>query len=118
MKNIEHYLKPGAIVPVNNETTKALVDALKEARESLAQPSGSVEQEPVAWMNGWGDLFKHPDDAERGQTIQPLYTTPPQRQWVELTPEEVVNVANAELSPKSFARGAAWANAKLKEKNT
>lgn len=43
MKNIEHYLKPGAIVPVNNETTKALVDALKEARESLAQPSGSVE---------------------------------------------------------------------------
>ena len=40
------------------------------------------------------------------------------RAWVELSPEEVLEVANTELSPKSFARGAAWANAKLKEKNT
>lgn len=40
------------------------------------------------------------------------------REWVELTAEEIIDVANAELSPKSFARGVAWANAKLKEKNT
>lgn len=41
-----------------------------------------------------------------------------QRQWVGLTPEETLEQANEELVPKFFAMGAAWANAKLKEKNT
>jgi len=48
-----------------------------------------AKDEPVAWMNGWGDLFKNLDDVERGQTMQPLYTNPPQRTWDELTLAEV-----------------------------
>ena len=126
MKNIEHYLKPGAIVPVDIETTKALVDALKEAREALAGAEGErqPEQEPVAWMRHDGarvttaaDRKNYPDYETRYSV--PLYTTPPKRTWVGLTDEEVKHQwevwrANA---PRyvGFAKGI---EAKLKEKNT
>lgn len=45
-------------------------------------------------------------------------TIPPQRPWQGLTDEEVVERANADYSPEDFARGVAWAELKLKEKNT
>ena len=41
-----------------------------------------------------------------------------EREWVGLTDEEVVNRANAEVFAEAFARGVAWAELKLKEKNT
>ena len=41
-----------------------------------------------------------------------------QREWQGLTDEEVVNRANAEVFAEAFARGVAWAELKLKEKNT
>jgi hypothetical protein len=80
-----------------------------------------AKNEPVAWINGWGDLFKNPDDVERGQTMQPLYTTPPQRTWVGLTDEEIrlqwSEFWEAECHPWAieFARDI---EAKLKAKNT
>ena len=50
---------------------------------------------------------------------QPLYTSPkPIKPWVEITPEELMEASNHYAVPKAFAAGAAWANAKLKEKNT
>ncbi len=42
--------------------------------------------EPVAWMDGQGNLFKHPDHADRGQTMRPLYL---EREWVNLTDNEI-----------------------------
>ena len=64
-------------------------------------------------------------DAMNWKTQNHLEHLPPARsitlykkEWVELTPEEVVTWANKEKDPTSFARGAAWANARLKEKNT
>ena len=92
------------------------IDAL---RARLAQP----EQKPVAWglqqqfEAGIGTTpvaFKRHD--EFGFVV-PLYTAPPQREWVGLTDEEVVVRANAEVFAEAFARGVAWAEAKLKEKN-
>ena len=86
-------------------------------RERLAQQ----EQGPVVWMNGWGDLFKNPDDAERGQTLTPLYTALPQRKpWVGLTDEEIKTLPQWFPSHESAAvmpliRAI---EAKLKEKNT
>lgn len=41
-----------------------------------------------------------------------------QKEWVGLTDEEVVDRANAEVFAEAFARGVAWAELKLKEKNT
>ena len=40
-----------------------------------------------------------------------------QKEWVGLTDEEVVDRANAEVFAEAFARGVAWAELKLKEKN-
>jgi hypothetical protein len=55
-------------------------------KEALAQP----EQEPVAWMDEFGNVF--PLGAQRGpkhlnEPMKPLYTTPPQRK--PLTDEEI-----------------------------
>jgi hypothetical protein len=33
--------------------------------------------EPVAWMDGQGNLYRYPDDADRGQTMRPLYLEQP-----------------------------------------
>lgn len=90
------------------------------AQEPTCKQSLQVEQEPVAWMNGWGDLFKHFDDAERGQTIQPLYANPPQRTWVGLTFNDLQDVENQYDCTTSTGRMFAYQaiEAKLKEKNT
>ena len=77
--------------------------AEKAIKEALAHP----EQEPVAWMFqhdetgrtmcidaqqlGWGFEKGNP----RLKKIAPLYTTTPQRTWIELTDNEI-----AELSDK------------------
>lgn len=106
--------------PANGTTTQD--DAIRAIQARLAQP----EPEPVAWRfkihnemyrkNVW-HLRPHKVTAEDAE-IQPLYTAPPQRIWQGLTDEEVVNRANAEVFAEAFARGVAWAELKLKEKNT
>jgi hypothetical protein len=90
---------------MNDSPINKAITAVKAALEP--------KDEPVAWMNGWGDLFKNPDDAERGQTMQPLYTTPPQRTWVGLTAQETADcwTTNATKTWNNF-------EAKLKSKNT
>lgn len=55
-----------------------------------AQVLGITEPEPVAWMNpkeesdGYAFSFK-----QQGVFTVPLYTAPPQREWVGLTDEEI-----------------------------
>ena len=58
IKDVLKYLQPNAAIPIDMETTTALVNALKEA---LAQ---RTEQEPVAW--------------------EQFYTAAPQRTWIGL----------------------------------
>jgi hypothetical protein len=71
------------------------------AQDKLAQPA----QEPVAWRY---DYAKYPENDLRGrqwafnvfsqarpymdemvQNVTPLYTTPPQRPWVDLTDDDI-----------------------------
>lgn len=88
-----------------------LVAAIKAA---LAQPA----QEPVAWWNDMSGVI----DLNVSGRGKPLYTTPPQREWVGLTNEEIKKVL-AEISQippidfttKTYAQAI---EAKLKEKNT
>ena len=54
---------------------------------------------------------------EQKITVWEVPIEKPQRQWVELTLEEVIEQANKELYPRQFALGALWAKEKLKEKN-
>jgi len=92
-------------------------------RKALAQPA----QEPVAWLlyNGerkesfWMDKGDAYDLEMRPEhRWEPLYTTLPQRPWVELTDEEIdavcAQLGLAQLAPRKVARAVL---AKSKEKN-
>jgi hypothetical protein len=83
-----------------------------------------MKQEPVAWITngGKGELWWYQSSKfdEEGNLIGPnpddipLYTAPPQREWVGLTDEEVKYIADSEWE-EAFVR---LVEAKLKEKNT
>jgi hypothetical protein len=79
-------------------------------KATLAQPA----QEPVAWMNLYGGvLLRLFTGLEKNSYTIPLYTTPPQREWVGLANEDW----NSTPYDTEFRAGAEWAEAKLKEKN-
>ena len=46
---------------------------------------------PVAWMDGQGNLYRYPDDADRGQTMRPLYLEQPKREWIGFTDKEMAD---------------------------
>ena len=80
------------------------------------------EPEPVAWRfhdrNMWC-YVDHLTDLPQDK-FKPLYTTPPQREWVGLTDEDMNKLRHlvdwtVPLDIKKFARAI---EAKLKEKNT
>ena len=79
MIEVLKYLKPGAIVPIDIQTTKALVDALRQAIAELES------QEPVAYINvekrilEWAKLTSWETPTVVNLPKIPLYTHPPQR---------------------------------------
>jgi hypothetical protein len=105
------------------DTAKAQ-QAITAITEALAQP----EQEPVVWM--YQDKSTHEvrfqkhmrDFVDHGATYEtPLYTTPPQRQWVGLTDREVdecyeLVMFDPEVTPSRVLVYKA-VEAKLKQKN-
>ena len=114
----EEWLFRGAVVPVDVETTAALVAEIKRLIDVVGGMAlAQVEQEPVAWMtiNEYGDEddihYENPEGhLLEGWTHKPLYThpptaqpkkEPPKREWVGLTDEEIMvigdKVANEDL---------------------
>ena len=88
---------------------------LKELEAALTQEQG----EPVAWQWLTTAHFrkKLPKDAEKG-AWNPLYTTPQQRTWVDLTDEEMqdlMDVVDHYNFPEDLIT---YTQAKLKDKNT
>lgn len=78
-------------------------------------PPKAETQEPVAWMN---DIAFSMDKELLGtrSRIVALYTTPPSREWVGLSDEEIKDVEyEYAYASIGFARGI---EAKLREKNT
>lgn len=98
-------------------------DGWRDAMNSIAaQPA----QEPVthqyqSWNGIWRDFISktHYEDSLKDGTwpIRALYTTPPRRTWVGLTPEEINYQAKKSDHEVFFALGAFWAEVKLKDKN-
>ena len=94
--------------------------AITAMKELLAQP----EQEPVAWGvfdDNLHDMFFAKEEAQEmvrlkgdGSTVKPLYTTPPKREWVDLTEKEVDDIAFNSGDESSAILGALD---KFKEKN-
>jgi hypothetical protein len=96
---------------------KQAVTALRQALEE--------KREPVAWISdsptkGNGkQLHWTKSEAWRwSSNITPLYTAPPKREWVGLTKEDMPDGDNPMFDTNEFYAGMAWAEIKLKEKNT
>jgi hypothetical protein len=66
-------------------------------------------KENEQWLNGYKAGYAQAQETDLAM---------PRKEWIGLTDEEVVNRANAEVFAEAFARGVAWAELKLKEKNT
>jgi hypothetical protein len=132
----EEWLMPGAIVPVNPDTTKALVDEIKRligvvGGMALQQ---AEKQEPVAYAvktvggKKWHSIhaskgasdkwleYRIKEQAQGEQYEQhALYTTPqPQREWVGLTDEELAEFSDMKLGSYDLCLAV---EAKLKERN-
>lgn len=101
------YLQTGAIVPVDMETTRILVNALKEAL---------VQQEPAATIavreHAPVGKVAYVLEVDLPVGIHKLYTTPPERTWVGLTVKEVNDLYDSDYS--AFHQRI---EAKLKQKN-
>ena len=136
----EEWLFHGAVVPIDVETTAALVAEIKRLidviggmalAQSKQEPVGKL-QEPTAeraWftiaeLNAWADkkLAENPnwvmpkDEPERDEP-------PPQRTWVGLTADEIwdewLEQSKPERNTHNFVVAFTRAiEAKLKEKNT
>ena len=96
------------------EEQQRMAKRIEELEARLAQP----EQEPVAWMGAHDrtDLYcRKPPQAD----VIPLYTAPPQREWVGLTDDEYELMAEKRVT-NYFFNTLDYAHdieAKLKEKN-
>jgi hypothetical protein len=84
----------------------------------LSRSDGEAKDEPVAWV--YSEFWQHLENLNCGTAYrlpgigrQPLYTTPPQRTWIELTNQELADCW-ATIPERAMRR----VEAKLKEKNT
>jgi len=118
MKQALEALESDPISHAGLVSRKQAITALRQALET--------EQEPVAWMyvneDGeceqieYGPVFDDPG-------VTPLYTSPPKREWVGLTDEEIYDceeeagVPQYEISSADLYAFAQAIEAKLKEKN-
>ena len=108
----EEWLFPNAVVPVDVETTAALVAEIKRLIDVVGGMAlAQVEQEPVAWMtiNEYGEEddihYENPEGhLLEGWTYKPLYThaptVPPKkepRQWVGLEAEDLAQIESDEF---------------------
>ena len=100
--------------------------AIKALEEALTQE----QDEPVAWVIWFcgypAGFFEKRTDAikafeqrnldypEESRKLLPLYTTPQQRTWVDLTDEEVADIERNSITRRQAIRAI---EAKLKDKN-
>lgn len=107
-----------ALEHIEGNYTVSDEDAIAAIKEALAQP----EQEPVAFICQGNAYMADDVDEYCTATHIPLYTTTPQRTWVELTDEEILRELErvdpyAKRLPTGLKIFAHYLEAKLKEKN-
>ena len=104
---------PTVVETINclSEMSQRLQDENDELRAALAQlkqePYGYFKAEPFGWV----------DCAETDDGAKALYEAPPQRPWVGLDHDELIERANQEECASVFSKGAIWGAARLREKN-
>jgi len=94
-----------------DQKLEGVITALRQALEE--------KQEPVMWLKTWSDgsvdVLKIKSHLFTDHELEPLYTTPPKREWVGLTPYEIQEI---HLKEPHWGNFACAIEAKLKEKNT
>lgn len=105
------------------ELRLAYAECSRQRFELLAKLKNLLQEpEPVAWLNDCEEIHFDKEDAFRYSNgfIQPLYTSPPKREWQGLTDDEIRQICD-----ENFIMLGDYAvdfiesiQAKLKEKNT
>jgi hypothetical protein len=95
-----------------------VIEALREnAMREVQRLGQEIEQEPFAWFRyQQGSRVYY--DTKKWDDCQPLYTSPPQRTWVDLTDEEYIHITDS-VYHQGHGLVAYYKaiEAKLKEKN-
>ena len=122
------FLKDKAITAVKEALAKEkALQALHDENERLGlYKDAYAEQEPMAWISTGPASMIHwtSDKPAYGDDWVPLYTTPPQREFVGLTKEEIAEFdtwhdnREEEVGWCNPSEIVAYIEAKLKEKNT
>ena len=107
--------------PPQPKPERYTTDAMKIKQAVSEAVLQQAEQEPTAYLceNAVGHKYfrwKKPSSEYKPIALYTAHASP-QRIWQGLTDGEVVDRANAEVFAEAFARGVAWAELKLKEKN-
>jgi len=116
-----------------DDTSQKRVDEMVKTEHDRAVELGQAyergwnaalaQQEPVAWLSTdcIGERYLCFTKPKDNDPVQPLYTTPPKREWVGLTDEEIQKVVSKKwwdwedaFDIEGFSRAI---EAKLKEKN-
>ena len=129
----EEWLFHGAVVPIDVETTAALVAEIKRLIDviggmALAQP----KQEPVTWRNaairvgedlcsvgpfGYYDMTAQ-QWLDWALSVVTVHTPPPQRTWVDLTRAQFAEILCDDRWQGKPELMLLQAQSKLKDKNT
>jgi hypothetical protein len=81
------------------EFSTRMENTITALRQAISQ---AEQQEPTYWtyvVNGtWRkiDSSQPPDDAYDKETLEPLYTAPPQREWMEPSDEQIASVGESQ----------------------
>jgi hypothetical protein len=118
-----------------DDTSQKCVDEMVKTEHDRAVELGKAyergwnaalaQQEPVAWLSTdcIGERYLCFTKPKDNDPVQPLYTTPPKREWVGLTDEELYDceeeagVPQYEISSADLYAFAQAIEAKLREKN-
>jgi hypothetical protein len=114
---------PGVYDEMIDDTISLIRRALSASILGAIDNLTKTDQEPVAWMHttATGDVYFRKKPHDKVFNPQPVYTTPPQREWQGLTDEEYEAIRAAGEFGKGSLRFKNIFNAieaKLKEKNT
>ena len=121
------FLKDKAITAIKEHLKEKALQALHDENERLGlYKDAYAEQEPMAWISTGPARMIHwtSDKPAYGDDWVPLYTTPPQREFVGLTKEEIAEFdtwhdnREEEVGWCNPSEIVAYIEAKLKEKNT
>lgn len=118
-----------SIGQVERELRAALAERghLRDATKMIGEPVawGVMKRGERVWYvndsrsvcEGYASLYAHRDANGFDQSVVPLYTAPPRREWVSLTDEEIVSLSDNVQFGSRMAKLARIIEAALKEKN-